>query len=48
MPQGAQTVDMTNILDKPTLLYLVFPLTWERIENDSYVSPKILDPNGYE
>lgn len=46
-PTGAQELDMTS-LNKPTLMYLAFPITWEIVENGLITSPVILDSNGYE
>ena len=46
-PETAQFMDMTE-LSNPTDTYLVYPLSWEIIENDQIVSPVIKDWNGFE
>ena len=46
-PEVVQSLDMTQ-LDSPTDTYLVYPLSWEIIENDQIVSPIIKDWNDFE
>ena len=46
-PEVVQALNMTQ-LDNPTDTYLVYPLSWEIIENDQIVSPIIKDWNGFE
>ena len=46
-PEVVQSLNMTQ-LDSPTDTYLVYPLSWEIIENDQIVSPIIKDWNDFE
>lgn len=46
-PNKIQSLNMTE-LSSPTDAYLVYPLSWEIIENDQIVSPIIKDWNGFE
>ena len=46
-PELVQALNMSN-LSNPTESYLVYPLSWEIIENDQIVSPVIKDWNGFE
>lgn len=47
MPSGVQPLNIPE-LSKPTLCYIVYPLSWEKVENDTLISPQILDSNGWE
>ena len=46
-PELVQSLNMTQ-LENPTDTYLVYPLSWEIIENDQIISPIIKDWNGFE
>ena len=46
-PEVVQSLNMTQ-LSNPTDTYLVYPLSWEIIEDDQIVSPIIKDWNGFE
>ena len=46
-PEVVQSLNMTE-LSNPTDTYLVYPLSWEIIENNQIVSPVIKDWNGFE
>ena len=41
-PSSPQTIDMTANT-KPTLYFLVYPLSWETIENGLFVKPQVVD-----
>ena len=46
-PEVVQALNM-NQLSNPTDTYLVYPLSWEIVEDDQIVSPVIKDWNGFE
>jgi len=46
-PEVVQALNM-NQLSNPTDTYLVYPLSWEIVEDDQIVSPIIKDWNGFE
>ena len=47
MPTGKQSITLPTIT-KPTMFYVVYPLSWEDVQNDVLISPQILDSNNWE
>ena len=46
-PTAVQQLDL-NDLQTASMMHLVYPLSWEVVENDMLVSPIIRDENGFE
>lgn len=46
-PTQSKELNMMS-LTRPTAMYLVYPSSWEKIENDKFISPVINDWNGFE
>lgn len=47
-PNGKTQTINTTYLDSPALIYLIYPLSYEKIENDLLVSPVIRNAYGFQ
>lgn len=47
-PQGPQPLVFVQNITRPTLMYLVYPVSWETVQGGEITKPIIKDSNNFE